>query len=366
MQIASHLKLAAAAAALLAAGSAQAAKWDMPLAYSAKNYHSENAADFAKCVTSGTGGKLEIVTHPSGSLFKGNEIKRAVQTGQAPIGERLLSAHQNENAIFGVDSLPFLATSFDDAERLWSVALPTLSKILDSQNLVYLYSVAWPPQGLYFKKPVDSVADMKGVKFRSYNATTAKMAQLTGMVPTQVEAAELSQAFATGVVESMISSGATGYDRKLWEHTTHFYEVDAWLPRNTVVVNKAAWQGSTTQPVRRFAIVPRSRRGRTQTCLHLHRLHAQGSRQGRHEGRQGQRQAQVGASCDRRHDDRGLAQEGRSGRQGHRRQVQRQVGRRRRARLASPRTRRESSAACSTRFTWARAWRRPDSRSRSW
>ncbi|MCP5264658.1 MAG: TRAP transporter substrate-binding protein [Burkholderiaceae bacterium] len=287
MQIASHLKLAAAAAALLAAGSAQAAKWDMPLAYSAKNYHSENAADFAKCVTSGTGGKLEIVTHPSGSLFKGNEIKRAVQTGQAPIGERLLSAHQNENAIFGVDSLPFLATSFDDAERLWSVALPTLSKILDSQNLVYLYSVAWPPQGLYFKKPVDSVADMKGVKFRSYNATTAKMAQLTGMVPTQVEAAELSQAFATGVVESMISSGATGYDRKLWEHTTHFYEVDAWLPRNTVVVNKAAWQGlddATRQTVRNCAKVAAAeglKRARTYTDFTLKGLAKGGMKVGK-------------------------------------------------------------------------------------
>ena len=235
------LLMAATAFTAVGAGAAWAAKWDMPLAYAASNYHSENAANFAACVTKGTDGKLEIVTHPSGSLFKGNDIKRAVQTGQAPIGERLLSAHQNENPIFGVDSIPFLATSFGDAEKLWKAAQPTIEKVLDDQNLVYLYSVPWPPQGFYFKKPVNSVADMKGVKFRSYNATTAKMAELTGMLPVQVEAAELSQALATGVAEAFISSGATGYDRKVWEQLNYFYEVDAWLPRNSVFANKDAW-----------------------------------------------------------------------------------------------------------------------------
>lgn len=218
-------------------------KWDMPMAYSATNFHSVTGAEFAKCVTTGTGGDVEITTHPSGSLFKGNEIKRAVQTGQAPIGERILSAHQNENPIFGIDSVPFLATSFDASDKLWAAAKPTIEKILDEQNLVLLYAVPWPPQGLYFKKEVKSVADMKGIKFRSYNSATARLAELSGMLPVQIEAAEISQAFATGVAESMISSGATGYDRKVWESLTHFYEVDGWLPRNSIFVNKDSWNG---------------------------------------------------------------------------------------------------------------------------
>ncbi len=241
-----QLILTAAAAGLAAgmAGAAQAAeRWDMPMAYSATNFHSATGAEFAKCITTGTGGDIEVVTHPSGSLFKGADIKRAIQTGQAPIGERLLSAHQNENAVFGVDSIPFLATSFEDAAKLWKAAKPTMEKILADQNLVLLYSVPWPPQGLYFKKEVNSVADMKGIKFRSYNNATARLAELTGMLPVTIEAAEISQAFATGVAESMISSGSTGYDRKVWESLTHFYEVDAWLPRNYVMVNKDVWNG---------------------------------------------------------------------------------------------------------------------------
>lgn len=234
--------LGMAAAIALTAGAATAAeKWDMPMAYSDSNFHTQNGKVFANCVRTGTGGELDITVHGGGSLFKGGEIKRAVQTGQVQIGERLLSAHQNEEPLFGIDSIPFLASSFDASEKLFAATRPALEGVLEEQNLHLLYSVPWPPQGLYFKKEVNEVADMEGIKFRSYNSATAKLAELTGMVPVQIEAAEISQAFATGVAESMISSGATGYDRKVWESLTHFYEVDGWLPRNAVMVNKDAW-----------------------------------------------------------------------------------------------------------------------------
>lgn len=233
--------LAAALAGVIGAASASAEKWDMPMAYSDGNFHTQNGKAFAEAVTMATGGKLEIVVHGGGSLFKGNEIKRAVQTGQAPIGERLLSAHQNENIMFGIDSIPFLATSYADSDKLWKAARPKIEEILAEQNLVLLYAVPWPAQGLYFKKEVGSVADSKGVKFRSYNSATARLAELMGMLPVQVEAAELSQALASGVAEAFVSSGSTGYDKKVWEHLTHFYEVNAWLPRNYVFVNKDAW-----------------------------------------------------------------------------------------------------------------------------
>ncbi len=235
--------LAATALTAASAAPALAEKWDMPMAYSASNFHSATGAEFAKCVTTGTGGEIEIVTHPSGSLFKGADIKRAIQTGQAPIGERLLSGHQNENALFGFDSIPFLATSFDDSAKLWEAAKPSIEELLAEQNLTLLYAVPWPPQGLYFKNEVNSVADMEGIKFRSYNNATSRLAELTGMLPVTIEAAEISQAFATGVADSMVSSGSTGYDRKVWESLNYFYEVDAWLPRNYVMVNSDVWSG---------------------------------------------------------------------------------------------------------------------------
>ncbi len=205
------------------------------MAYAASNFHSETGAEFAKCVTTGTGGDIEIVTHPSGTLFNGAAIKRAIQMGQVPIGERLLSAHQNEHPLFGFDSIPFLATSFEDSHKLWKIAKPRITEILADQNLTLLYSVPWTPQGLYFKHEVNSVSDMNGLKFRSYNNTTSRLAGLTGMLPVTIEATEISQAFATGVVEAMASSAATGYDRKVWDSLNYFYEVDASLPRNNAV-----------------------------------------------------------------------------------------------------------------------------------
>jgi TRAP-type C4-dicarboxylate transport system substrate-binding protein len=214
-----HLKSVLASALVLAmpACAVSAAEtWDMPTAYPALNFQTVNAQEFSKCVADGTKGEINIVIHPNGALFKGNDIKRAVQTGQTQIGERLLSSHENENPMFGTDSIPFLATSYDDSIKLFDAAKPELDKVLDAQGLKLLYSVPWPPQGLYFKKDVNSVADMAGVKVRSYNKATARLAELTGMAPISIEAAEISQAMAAGVINSLITSAVTGQDSKVW------------------------------------------------------------------------------------------------------------------------------------------------------
>jgi TRAP-type C4-dicarboxylate transport system substrate-binding protein len=227
----------------LAAGTAIAEDWDMPMAYSASNFHSEMGVVFADKVRDYTGGDINITVHPGGSLFKGGEIKRAVQTGQAPIGERFMSAHANEAPLLGWDNLPFLATTYEANDMLWAAAKDKVNSQLSDLNLVALYTCPWPGQGFYFNKAVNSSADTQGIKFRSYNSATATFAEELGMVPVQVEAAELSQALATGVAESFISSGSTGYDRKVWESLSHYYKVNAWLPRNYVIINKGVWEG---------------------------------------------------------------------------------------------------------------------------
>lgn len=231
-----------AAATMLAVGTASAqTKWDLPAAYPATNFHSVNLMEFAADVDKATAGKLKITVHPGASLFKAPEIKRAVQGGQAQIGEILVSNFSNEWPLFGADALPFLADSYDQSVKLWQASKPLFDKKLAEQGLMALYSVPWPPQGIYSKKPLASAADMKGVKFRAYNPATSRIAELVGAQPVTVQAAEVSQAFATGVAESMISSGSTGWDAKLHEHVKYWYDTQAWLPRNLIVVNKAAF-----------------------------------------------------------------------------------------------------------------------------
>ncbi len=236
-----RLVIGLAATTLVVAGPAHAEQWEMPMAYADSNYQTQNGKAFAEAIRVATGGKLEIEIHSGGSLFKGDEIKYAVQTGQAAIGERLLSAHQDENPVFGFDSVPFLANSFEASEKLWKAARPAIEKIMDEQDLVLLYSVPWPPQGMYFKKEIHVMGDLKGIKCRVYNPATMRLAELAGMVPVQIEVAELKQALESGVVEAFVSSSSTGFDLEVWEHLTHFYEINAWLPRNYVFVNKNAW-----------------------------------------------------------------------------------------------------------------------------
>lgn len=232
-------------AALLAAGTANLAqaqtKWDLPAAYPATNFHSVNLQEFASDIDKATGGKLKITVHAGASLFKAPEIKRAVQGGQAQIGEILLANFQNEWQLFGADGIPFLADSYDEAVKLWKVQKPVLEKKLAEQGLMVLYAVPWPPQGVYSKKPLNSAADLKGIKWRAYSPATSRIAELVGAQPVTVQAAEVSQAFATGVTESMMSSGSTGWDAKLHEHVKYWYDTQAWLPKNAVIVNKAAF-----------------------------------------------------------------------------------------------------------------------------
>lgn len=235
------IALAMTATVGMADGHAQ--NWDMPMAYAATNYHSEQGVIFADLVREYTDGAINITVHPGGSLFGGGDIKRAIQTGQVPIGERFMSAHANEAPLLGWDNLPFLATSYEDNARLWEAARESVNAQLADLNLVVLYTCPWPGQGFYFNKEVNSSADTQGIKFRSYNSATATFAEELGMIPVQIEAAELSQALATGVASAFISSGSTGYDRKVWEHLSHYYKVNAWLPRNYVMVNAQVWEG---------------------------------------------------------------------------------------------------------------------------
>ncbi len=221
---------------------AMAASWDMPTPYPDKTFHTQNIAAFAADVDKATGGELQIKIHSAGSLFKHPEIKNAVRGGQVPIGEFFLSLLSNEQAVFGADSQPFLATNYDEAQKLWNAQRPIITALLDKQGLMPLFSLPWPPQGLYTKKEIKTVDDLKGLKFRAYNATLELFANKIGAAPTQVEVPDLPQAFATGRVEAMITSPSTGANSKAWDFVTYYTDIQAWLPKNIVVVNKKAFR----------------------------------------------------------------------------------------------------------------------------
>ena len=240
--------LAAAVAVTLAAASAPPftsalaqATWKLPSAYPADNFHSENLAAFAGDLAQASGGKLTIEVHPNASLLPASAIKSAVRIGQVEMGEVLMSLHDNEDAIFGIDVVPFLASSYEEARKLWAASRPTIERRLASQGLMVLFAVPWPPQGIFAAKAVNGIADMKGLSWRVYNFGTQRIAQIVDAYPVTIQAADLRQALATGLINALMTSGATGYDAKVWESMSYFYDTQAWLPKNVTLINKAAF-----------------------------------------------------------------------------------------------------------------------------
>jgi TRAP-type C4-dicarboxylate transport system substrate-binding protein len=223
------------------AGAAMADKWVMPTPYADSNFHSVNIKQFAEEVKKESGGKLEIAVHTGASLMKLPEIRRAVQLGQVQIGETLMSSMANEDAIFEATNVPFLAKGFDKADILWLALKDQVEERLKKQGLVLLFAAPWPSQGVYSKEPLKDITDLKGSKMRTYDRVTARYAELLGAVPITVQAAEIPQAFATGIIHSMITSAATGVDTKAWEYVRNYYDFQAMIARNVVIANARAF-----------------------------------------------------------------------------------------------------------------------------
>ena len=232
----------AAIAALALAGTVQAqTKWDMPTPYSDGEFHTINIKQFVEDVKKATAGRVEINVHSNGSLIKHPDILRAVSTGQVAMGEFLLGQFGNEEPVFNADNVPFLATGFDNAFKLYQAQKPILTKKLEGRGMLLLYAVAWPGQGFYSKTELKSVDDLKGAKMRTYSPMTARLAELLGASPLVIQVPEVPQAFATGTMTAMVTSSATGASTKAWEFVKNYYTTSAWHPKNVVVVNGRAF-----------------------------------------------------------------------------------------------------------------------------
>lgn len=217
-------------------------KWHMPTPYGDGNLPTQIAYEFAKEIKEKTGGELDITVHSGGSLVKHTEIPRAVKSGQVQMGEVFLGILGNEHPVYKHDNIPFLATTFADAKKLWEAAKPAVEKELDKGGMTLLYTVAWPAQSLYTKAPVEKLSDLAGAKMRAYSPSTSRLADLMGTTPTTVQVPDIPQAFSTGIIQAMITSPSTGVDSQAWDYVNYFTDVSAWIPKNIVVVNKRAFK----------------------------------------------------------------------------------------------------------------------------
>jgi TRAP-type C4-dicarboxylate transport system substrate-binding protein len=216
--------------------------WKLPSTYPADNFHAQNLDAFARDLAQVTNGKLAIRVYPNASLFPAPAIKSAVRIGQVQIGEILIFLYEHEHPIFGVDAVPFLATSYDEARKLWATSKPTIARNLEAQGLIVLFAVPWPPQGIFANQEINQIGDLKGLSWRVYNASTRRIAQMVEAHPVTIEAADLRKALATGLIQALMTSAATGYDVEVWDRMAYFYDTRAWIPKNVALMNKAVFE----------------------------------------------------------------------------------------------------------------------------
>jgi TRAP-type C4-dicarboxylate transport system substrate-binding protein len=216
--------------------------WNLPSAYPADNFHTQNLDAFAADVAQVTNGKLAIRVYPNASLLPASAIKSAVRIGQVQIAETLISLHEHEDPIFGVDAVPFLANSYDEARKLWAASKPTIARIFAAQGLIVLFAVPWPPQGIFANQEINHIGDLRGLSWRVYNAGTRRLAQIVEAHPVTIQAADLRKALSTGLIQALMTSAATGYDVEVWDRMAYFYDTRAWIPKNVTLMNRAAFE----------------------------------------------------------------------------------------------------------------------------
>ncbi|WP_212526115.1 TRAP transporter substrate-binding protein [Actibacterium sp. MT2.3-13A] len=237
-----HTIAAALTLALGLGNGASAETWDIATPYPEGNFHTQNIIQFTKDVDAATNGALKITVHPANSLIAHPEIKNSVRSGTIPMGEFLLGRLSNENPLFELDMLPFVVSGYDDAREMWDASRPEIQELLGRQNLRVLFSVPWPNNGIYVNSEINSTEDLRGLRFRTYNTTTDRFAELVNAVPTQVEVSDIAQAFSTGRVQGMITSAATGVAVSAWDFVDRYYAVQSFLGKNVVVVNEKMFQ----------------------------------------------------------------------------------------------------------------------------
>jgi TRAP-type C4-dicarboxylate transport system substrate-binding protein len=242
MLVSRRAALAAALATPLVGHAQAQQRWQMATPYGDSNFHTRNIREWLAGLEASTSGRVSVQVHSNGSLLPMPQIKRGVQQGQVQLGEILLTAYANEEPFFDADAIPFLVPDIAGARRLAELQKKYIEARLARQGLMLLYSVAWPPAGFYTNEPLTSVEQLRGTRFRTFSPMTNRFAALVGATPTLVQAAELAQAFATGVVQAQVTSAQTGVDTSAWDYCKVFTPANFSMTKNAVFISRRAFE----------------------------------------------------------------------------------------------------------------------------
>ena len=216
--------------------------WDLPLAWPAGNFHVKNAEVFAEKVAEVTGGEVQITVHPGGSLgFKGPEMLKSIRDGLVPIGDVLLNQQVGEAPFLGIESVPYLASGYEEIAALHEFSRPVYEEIAAEFNQKILYMVPWPGQAVYSKNEIVTLDDVQGLKLRVVDKNGLDYMNALGGAPRQMPWGEVVPALASGAIEGVTTSSSSGVDGKFWEFLGFMNRFNWQSASNMMNVNLDAW-----------------------------------------------------------------------------------------------------------------------------
>ena len=215
-------------------------KMDLNERESANHFHTKGSEKFASLVKDYTKGSVDITVHPGSSLVKGNPLK-AVKDGTVAMADMFIPFTAGGGKVFGISALPFIATSYEDAYKLYQISKPAYEDTAKKWNQKLLYSVTWPASGFYANKKMESIEDFKGVKTRTYDKNSADFVNGAGGNAVALPWGEVYSALRTGMVDSVITSSTSGKDGKFWEVLNNFTKISYAYPLQAVTINLDYW-----------------------------------------------------------------------------------------------------------------------------
>ena len=242
-QLVKLLALLSVVALLSTTAFAKTMKLDLNAIYGPTSFHTQGATIFAKKVEKYTNGSVLVTVHPGGSLgFKGQELLKVVKDGQVAMSDILMGVVSGSEHVFGISSLPRLARTFDEAKKLYKATKPLYEKAAMKWNQKFLYAAPWPPSGLVTKKEINTKADLKGLKTRTYDKNGAEFLRALGASPLALPWGEVYSSLRTGMIDSVLTSAESTKNGKFWEVLSYFKDINYAFPLNMVVINLDYWK----------------------------------------------------------------------------------------------------------------------------
>lgn len=216
--------------------------WDLANAYGATSIHAEGDMIFAKELEKLSKGEIKITVHPGGSLgYKSADHFDAVSDGAVEIADTPAGFMGGVDPLALLSSVPFLVQTVEDAKALMDVAFDDYEKFFEANGQKLLYASPWPASGIWSKKPVKEMANLKDLKIRTYDPGGTNTFKAIGAAPIQLAWGDVVPQLATGGISSVLTSAEGVVSQRFVEHTPYFTEINYALPLNFVHMNKAVF-----------------------------------------------------------------------------------------------------------------------------